>query len=93
MQGAQWASPSSVQGQESDSVNPVNPFQPGISHNSMNFAGCREIPSHGGKPSTGNVLQPFAPCLGHLKVRAEQDCRNKSNKPGLAALVSAFSAI
>lgn len=61
MQGARWASPSSVQGQESDSVNPVNPFQPGISHNSMNFAGCREIPSHGGKPSAGNVLQPFAP--------------------------------
>lgn len=60
--------------------------------NSMNFAGCREIPCGGGKLSPGNVLQPFASSLGCLKVRAEQNFRNKSNKPGLAAPISVFSA-
>lgn len=79
MQGEWWASPSSVQGQELD------PFQPGISYSSMNFSVCREIPSRGGNPSPGNVLQPFASSLGCLKVRVEQNFRNKSNKPSLAA--------
>lgn len=89
MQGAWWGSPSSVQGQ--DSAITVNPWHPGISYNSMNFAGAGKFLPVEANP--GNVLQPFASSLGCLKVRVEQNFRNKSNKPGLAAPVSAFSAI